>query len=118
MQACAVQVVKTCPFWRDHPKMWFNQLEAKFRAHNIRVDDLKFCVVVDNLDKEFMLEIFNVIESSPITEKYLKIKETLILRLTDSDEKRWKNHVSVSSYSPISSSMIVSQLIYLERYVV
>lgn len=75
-------------FWRDHPKTWFNQLEAKYRAHNVRSDDLKFCVVVDNLDKESMLEIADIIESPALDNKYTKIKETLISRLTDLDEKR------------------------------
>lgn len=89
-QAYAVRAVKTCTFWRDHAKTWFNQLEAKFRAHNVRSDELKFCVVVDNLDKESMIEIADIIESPPSTDKYNKLKETLINRLTDSDEKRWK----------------------------
>lgn len=44
-------------------------------------------MVVDNLDKESMLEI---IEAPPDTGKYTLLKETLITRLTDSDEKRWK----------------------------
>lgn len=89
-QAYAVRAVKTCTFWRDHAKTWFNQLEAKFRAHNVRSDDLKFCVVVDNLDKESMLEIADVIESPPSADKYNHLKETLISRVTDSDEKRLK----------------------------
>lgn len=89
-QAYAVRAVKTCTFWRDHAKTWFNQLEAKFRAHNVRSDDLKFCLVVDNLDKESMLEVADIIESPPSADKYTRLKETLITRLTDSDEKRWK----------------------------
>lgn len=90
VQAYALRAVKTCTFWRDHSKTWFNQLKAKFRAHNIRSDDLKFCVVVDNLDKESMLEIADIIELPPATDKYNKLKETLISCLTDSDKKRWK----------------------------
>lgn len=35
-QAYAVRAIKTCTFWRDHAKTWFNQLEAKFKAHNVR----------------------------------------------------------------------------------
>ncbi|XP_077256528.1 uncharacterized protein LOC143894258 [Temnothorax americanus] len=89
-QTFAVRAIKTCTFWRDHAKTWFTQLEAKFRAHSVRSDDLKFCVVVDNLDKESMLEIADVIESPPASDKYQKIKETLISRLTYSDEKRWR----------------------------
>lgn len=65
-------------------------MEAKFRAHGVRSDDLKFCVVVDNLDKDTMLEIADFIESPPATDKYTRLKETLIARVTDSDEKRWK----------------------------
>lgn len=89
-QAYAVRAVKTCNFWRDHPKTWFTQLEAKFRAHNVRSDELKFCVVVDKLDKESMLEIADIIEAPPINDKFRAIKEALISRLTDSDEKRLK----------------------------
>lgn len=89
-QAYAIRAVKTCTFWRDHAKTWFTQLEAKFRAHGVRSDDLKFCLVVDNLDKESMLEIADIIESPPTDNKYQRLKETLISRLTDADEKRWR----------------------------
>lgn len=75
-------------FWRDHAKTWFNQLEAKFRAHNVRSDDLKFCLVVDNLDKDSMLEVADIIESLPLTEKYKT--QGNAHQPPDSDEKRWR----------------------------
>lgn len=102
-QTYAIRAIKTCTFWRDHAKTWFTQLEAKFRAHNIRSDDLKFCLVIDNLDKESMLEIADIIESPPATDRYQKLKETLIFRLTDSDEKRWRkllNDVELGDRKP------------------
>lgn len=89
-QANAVYTVKTCTIWRDHPKTWFNQLDAKFRANNVRSDDLKFCLVIDNLDKDTMLEVADVLDNPPEDNKYQKLKDTLISRLTDSDEKKWK----------------------------
>lgn len=89
-QANAVHSVKTCTIWRDHPNTWFNQLDAKFRANNVRSDDLKFCLVIDNLDKETMLEVADVLDNPPEDNKYQKLKDTLISRLTDSDEKKWK----------------------------
>lgn len=102
-QAYAVRAVKTCTFWRDHAKTWFTQIEAKFRAHNIRSDDLKFCVVIDNLDKESMLEVADIIEAPPVADKYQRLKETLVSRLTDSDEKRWRkllNDVELGDRKP------------------
>ncbi|XP_071638454.1 uncharacterized protein [Temnothorax longispinosus] len=84
-QAYAIRAVKTCMFWRDHAKTWFTQT-----VHNIRSDELKFCLVVDNLDKESMLEIADIIEAPPAADKYQMLKDTLISRLTDSDKKRLK----------------------------
>lgn len=37
-----------------------------------------------------MLEIVDIIESPPATDKFQKLKETFIFWLTNSDEKRWR----------------------------
>lgn len=73
--ANAIYTVKTCTIWRDHQKTWFNQRDAKFRANNVRSDDQKLCLVENNLDKETMLEVVDILDNSLEENKYKKTQE-------------------------------------------
>jgi len=80
--------IKLPTFWHKNPKLWFAQLESEFLIYRIRSDDIKFSSVIRHLDEQSLLTVSDIIENVPDKEKYKHIKEALIKRFTDSEEKR------------------------------
>lgn len=82
--------VKIPPFWPEDAALWFAQLEGQFCISNITADATKFHHVVSQLDYNIAAEVKDIIISPPATEKYLKLKTTLINRLSQSRDQRLK----------------------------
>lgn len=78
------------PFWPDEPELWFAQVEGQFAISGITSDSTKFFYVVGQLDNQFSREVKDIIIDPPTTDKYPKLKNELIKRLTASKEKRIK----------------------------
>ncbi|XP_070170800.1 uncharacterized protein [Polyergus mexicanus] len=82
------RLVKLPNFWYKQPKLWFAQLESEFLVFRIRSDDVKYSSVIRHLDEQALLAIAELIENPPEKDKYLHVKNILINRFTDSEEKR------------------------------
>lgn len=82
------RLVKLPNFWHKQPKLWFAQLESEFLVFRIRSDDVKYSSVIRHLDEQALLAIAELIENPPEKDKYLHVKNVLINRFTDSEEKR------------------------------
>ncbi|KYN12433.1 hypothetical protein ALC57_15400 [Trachymyrmex cornetzi] len=82
--------VRLPTFWKNRPILWFVQLESEFSACRIRSDDVKYSSVIRHLDKTTMISVTDVLENPPATDKYQKLKETLIARFTDSQKKQMR----------------------------
>lgn len=80
--------VRMSTFWPETPKLWFRQLEGEFQLHRIRSDDIKYSAVLRHLDQRTMKMIADVIEPPPEKDKYNTLKEALIARFTDSEERQ------------------------------
>lgn len=80
--------VRLPSFWQKNPRLWFAQLESEFVFYHISSDNTKFSAVIRHLDEQTMLTVADVIENPPETDKYKTLKNTLIARFTDSEEKR------------------------------
>ncbi|XP_071447385.1 uncharacterized protein, partial [Hetaerina americana] len=76
------------PFWPEEPALWFAQLEGQFFLAGISEDANKFNTVVSNLELRFAQEVKDVISNPPGDNKYIKIKEDLIRRLSASQEQK------------------------------
>ncbi|XP_008178670.1 uncharacterized protein LOC103307937 [Acyrthosiphon pisum] len=81
---------KAPPFWVQNPKMWFTQLESRFVTANITDDETKFHYVVGALDADILTYVSDVLERPPVSNKYLKLKQVLTERLSESEEKKLK----------------------------
>lgn len=75
-------------FWADKPAVWFAQAEAQFAVNRITVERTKFDYVVAQLDTRVAAEVEDVITGPEANRTYTKLKETLISRLSLSEEKR------------------------------
>lgn len=82
------RLLKLPNFWHKQPKLWFAQLESEFSLYRIRSDDIKYSSVIRHLDEQALVAISEIIESPPEKDKYLHVKNLLINRFTDSEEKR------------------------------
>ncbi|XP_011684745.1 PREDICTED: uncharacterized protein LOC105448079 [Wasmannia auropunctata] len=82
------RLIKLPTFWHKHPKLWFAQLESEFLVYRIRSDDVKYSSVLRHLDEKALVTVSDVIENSPEKDKYVNLKDALIHRFTDSEEKR------------------------------
>lgn len=82
--------VKIPPFWLEDAALWFAQIEGQFHVSNITADATKFHHVVSHLDYNIAAEVKDIIVSPPASEKYQKLKTTLINRLSQSRDQRLK----------------------------
>jgi len=82
------RLLKLPTFWHKQPKLWFAQIESEFVIYRIRSDDIKYSSVIRHLDEQALISISEIIENPPATDKYNHLKNVLINRFTDSEEKR------------------------------
>lgn len=82
--------VRLPPFWPEEPALWFAQVESQFTLSKITTDNTKFCYLVAQLDHQYAAEVRDVITNPPANDKYAKLKNELIKRLSASRERRVK----------------------------
>lgn len=82
------RLLKLPTFWHKQPKLWFAQLESEFLVFRIRSEDIKYNTVIRHLDEQALVAVSEIVENPPETNKYLHLKNLLINRFTDSEEKR------------------------------
>ncbi|XP_041980969.1 uncharacterized protein LOC121734424 [Aricia agestis] len=82
--------IKVPPFSPDDPELWFAMIEGQFDVQKITDDHIKFTNVVTNLDIQYAKSVKDVIVAPPSTDRYEKIKQELIKRLSASHEKKVK----------------------------
>lgn len=81
---------KIPPFWPEEPIIWFAQVEGQFLNAGITADLTKYNYVIAQLDQTHLREVKDIIINPPLSGKYEKLKEVLIKRLSDSNEKKMK----------------------------
>lgn len=87
-QICKVSA-KIPPFWPHRPAYWFATVEAQFELGGIVADNTKFNYLIGHLDEKYAEIIEDVvINPPPIGQRYEKIKEILIKRVSVSEESR------------------------------
>jgi hypothetical protein len=80
--------VRIPPFWPTDPELWFSQIENQFALAGITSDETKFNYVAGHLDAKYAAEVRDILTKPPATEKYLKLKTELILRLSTSQDQK------------------------------
>lgn len=95
--------IKLPPFWPEKPTLWFLQVESQFTLNHIVADQTKFNYVCAHLENRYALEVEDILENPPPTDKYDKLKTELIRRLSTSlDQKvrRLLEHEEIGDRTP------------------
>lgn len=76
--------IRTPPFCKDRPALWFASLEAQFTINQITVETTKFSYAISLLDTNCACEVEDIIISPPQTNPYTMLKSAIISRFSDS----------------------------------
>ncbi|XP_045785198.1 uncharacterized protein LOC123880872 [Maniola jurtina] len=93
-QVCKV-TAKIPPFWAHKPIIWFATVEAQFEIAGIITDSTKYSYVLGHLDQKYSQEVEDIITNPPpIGQRYTRLKDELIRRLSMSEEERVRQLIS------------------------
>ncbi|XP_048002727.1 uncharacterized protein LOC125239238 [Leguminivora glycinivorella] len=88
-------------------------MESQFGVANITADATKYNYVVSQLDSQYVAEVEDIILAPPPTDKYKKIKEELIKRLSVSRQKKVKQLLSQEELGDRKPSQFLRHLRHL-----
>lgn len=80
--------LKLPPFWQNRPELWFIQVETQFRIRNITAANTKYDYLISSLTPESMEIVADFLMNPSGQDKYVALKNLLILRCKDTEEKR------------------------------
>ncbi|KAL4721720.1 hypothetical protein ACJJTC_018189 [Scirpophaga incertulas] len=80
--------IRTPPFCKDRPTLWFSSLEAQFHINGITQEVTKYHFAISHLDMECIREVEDIIIQPPQTEPYSKLKNAIISRFSESYEEK------------------------------
>lgn len=105
--------VKIPPFWPEKPHIWFSQIEGQFAMARITDDTTKFYHVLAHLDRQYSIEVEDIITTPPSSNKYDKLKNELIKRLSMSSEKKVKQLLQSEEMGDRNPSQFLRHLRHL-----
>lgn len=86
----AAVAIHTAKFWPEKPALWFAQLDAQFALRGITQEETRYWHVVAQLDVRSAQEVEDVLLNPPAENKYTKLKDELIARLSTSKQRKLK----------------------------
>ena len=86
--------MKMPPFWSERPELWFAQIEAQFGLHRIASDQVKFNMVVAQLEGTTLQYIADTVVNPPLIDKYITIKTKLIECFAESQQSKLQKLLS------------------------
>uniref|UniRef100_A0A2A4IXB7 DUF7041 domain-containing protein n=1 Tax=Heliothis virescens TaxID=7102 RepID=A0A2A4IXB7_HELVI len=98
------------PFWPDMPAVWFATLEAIFRNHQITREDTKYFFIVGQLDLKTATEVEDIIMEKPKEQPYLKLKQALISRFTETDMNKIRFRLETEKIDGRKPSLFLRRL--------
>ncbi|KAK2575247.1 hypothetical protein KPH14_012762 [Odynerus spinipes] len=102
--------VRLPPFWRNRPRLWFVQLESEFSNYGMRSDDRRCHAIIRHLDEGTMTAVSDVLENPPDADKYDTLKNTLINRFSDSQEKQLRILLSTLELGDRKPSQLLREM--------
>lgn len=84
-------------FWASNPNAWFIRIEAQFNTRKIRSDDTKYEYLLSALPEDVIVTVMDHIAEPPDQNKYNSLKEILIKRNSESEERRLEQVLSATN---------------------
>lgn len=95
--------IRTPPFWKINPQLWFRQVEGQFTNAGIVNDLTKFNTIIGVIDSEILSTVSDIVLNPPAANIYETLKQRLIKQFTDSDSKKLKtllNDIQIGDMKP------------------
>lgn len=95
--------IRSIPFWKKKPDLWFVQMEAQFLTAGITVDDTRYNYVIQCLDDDSLTEASDIILNPPAMDRYAVLKDRLLRSFADSADKKLRkllNEVDLGDRRP------------------
>jgi hypothetical protein len=86
--------VRVPPFWPQHPKLWFMQLEAQFHTSGITEEKTKYNLIVGNLDAQTMTQVSDLLMNPSATTPYTALKHRLTEQFGETEQSRVRKLIS------------------------
>ena len=81
--------VKTPPFWKEDPTMWFAQIESQFVTAGITRDETKFHMLVGSIETNILSQVSDIISSPPSGRMYETLKNKILEIFAESQEQKF-----------------------------
>ena len=75
-------------FWPEMPAQWIALVESIFAENNIINDAAKYNAMLTHIKPNYLRELAEVLKAPPAENKYEDLKEKIIARFTDSQDKQ------------------------------
>lgn len=102
--------LRTPPFWKDNPTLWFTQIESQFYTAGISQDETKYHMLVASVDTEVLTQVSDIVTDPPEANKYTALKERLIRNFTDSEERKLKKLLSEVTLGDLRPSQLLRKM--------
>lgn len=102
--------IKTPPFWKGDPNIWFAQIEGQFVLGGISNDTTKFYHVITAVDTEILTQVSDIVQTPPVNNKYDTLKRRLVSIYTDSEEKKLRKLLSEVELGDRKPSTLLNEM--------
>ncbi|XP_076289512.1 uncharacterized protein LOC143213489 [Lasioglossum baleicum] len=80
--------IRVPPLLPEQPAVWFNQIEAEFVINGITDDQTKFYFVMARLEPKYAVEVQDIFDNPPATDKYKTLRKEVLHRISASQSQR------------------------------
>ncbi|XP_075157758.1 uncharacterized protein LOC142231023 [Haematobia irritans] len=101
--------VKIPRFWREHPLLWFAQVEAQFALYQIEAERTKYHILIAELDTELLTHVSDIVLNPP-NDVYSQIKNRLIEHFSVSEENRIKRLLNNMEIGQKKTSILLREM--------
>ena len=102
--------IKIPPFWPSDPQVWFGQVEAQFATRGITSQRTMFHYVVGSLSQEIATEIRDLIIRPPEEQPYDVLKEKLIARTAESEQRRLRKLLTAEEFGDLKPTQLLRRM--------
>lgn len=106
----AITIVKSQPFSKQSPDLWFILLEAQFAARKITADRTKYNMTLANISTDIAMQVQSIITTEYEEGKYETLKKALIKAYSISNTEKFLKLVSKEELGGQKPSHLLQRL--------
>ncbi|XP_066145999.1 uncharacterized protein [Euwallacea fornicatus] len=82
--------IRTPPFSRSDPELWFTQLESQFIVNRVLLDEMRFHTTIGVMDTDSLICIKDLVINPPTINKFETLRQRILDVLSESQETKFK----------------------------